>query len=609
MRMKKQQQQKEAASAHEKAREPRRRKATRQVASGESARATAGAPRATAPSEPSSASAASPAPPTKSRPPDARPAPPSRRGRRPAAVPSSTAADRASPTAARDPKGSARARRTATKHPPQGYKVLMVASEAMPFAKSGGLADVTGALPRALAELGHDVTLVVPRYRGVSTSDAALLRTSIQLGECSLDCTVVETALGPRLRAWLIDQPALYDREFLYGEGTRDYEDNPLRFALLSKAALTVALERGFHPHVVHAHDWHAGLVAVYLRTQYSATPLAAAATVLTIHNLSYQGVFDPSWIPRLGLDWRLFDLEALEYWGRISLLKGGVNFSDRLTTVSPRYAQEIQTPATGFGFDGIIRRRADVLSGILNGIDTEAWDPARDRFLPRPYSADRLDDKVHAKRAVLERFALPTDDATMRRPLVGMVSRMVDQKGLDLLAAVANDVPHLGALLVAHGTGEARYQDMWRDLAARWPDRIGVDVGFEEALAHLLHAGCDLMLMPSHFEPCGLNQMYSQRYGTVPLVRATGGLDDTVEDFDPATGAGTGFKFHDYEPGTFLQALREALSAYRNRDAWRRLQLAGMRMDFSWHRAARAYAAVYDRAVTAPRAMQYASV
>jgi starch synthase len=314
--------------------------------------------------------------------------------------------------------------------------------------------------------------------------------------------------------------------------------------------------------------------------------------------------LFDRGWISELGLPSSLVSVDGLEFWQRVSLLKGGINFADRLTTVSPRYALEIQQPMLGFGFEGIVRGRADVLTGIVNGIDTDAWDPARDPFLPKGYTAATLDDKMASKRAVLERFGLPVDEVSLARPLVAMVSRMVDQKGLDLIATISPELPHLGASIVVAGTGEPAYERMWQHLAETSPDRIGLHVGYDEALAHLVTAGSDLWLMPSQFEPCGLSQMYSQRYGTLPLVRATGGLDDTVENCDPASGTGTGFKFHDYLPSALLNTLRWALSVYGTREAWRRMQQAAMKKDFSWARSARAYAEVYRLARARRRAV-----
>jgi starch synthase len=338
--------------------------------------------------------------------------------------------------------------------------------------------------------------------------------------------------------------------------------------------------------------------VPVMLGTTFRAhSTLGGTPAVFTIHNLAYQGLFGPEWLPALGLGRELMQVNALEFWGRISFLKGGILFSRTITTVSPRYAQEIQTPEFGFGFDGILRSRASDLVGILNGIDYDQWDPERDVHLPAPFSASYLEGKASCKQAVLDTFGIPVSDETMARPLVGMISRLVDQKGFDLMAAIGDRLPGLDASFVVLGTGERRYEDMWRGLAARHPERIGARIGFDEGLAHRIEGGADLFLMPSRFEPCGLNQMYSLRYGTVPVVRATGGLADTVRNYDPRTGGGNGFTFTEYSPGALFGTLRWALDIYKDREAWRRLQLAGMRDDNSWDASARKYVQVYESA------------
>jgi starch synthase len=318
---------------------------------------------------------------------------------------------------------------------------------------------------------------------------------------------------------------------------------------------------------------------------------------VFTIHNLAYQGIFDAGWLVRLGLSPTLLRVDGLEYWGRLSFLKGGILFSRLLTTVSPQYAREIQGPDLGFGFEGILAGRSGDLVGILNGIDYDQWDPSRDPHLPEPFDASNLKGKTAAKRTLLARYGFPVKRETLERPLVGMVSRMVDQKGFDLLSTVAAQLPQAGATFVVLGSGERRYEEQWREMATRHPDAIGVYIGFEEDLAHLIEGGSDLFLMPSRFEPCGLNQMYSLRYGTVPVVRATGGLRDTVQPVDPASGEGTGFVFEEYSADALWRALQAAIGLYRDKTRWRRIQRAGMRQDFSWERSARAYEAVYERA------------
>jgi starch synthase len=473
-------------------------------------------------------------------------------------------------------------------------RILMVASEAAPYAKTGGLADVVGALPRALSRLGHAVDVVMPRYRGIGAGEPAGTLTVPLVGR------VVETAVRAVSdggnRTLFVDHEGYFDRDYLYGAVGHDYPDNPERFAFLCRAAVEWAAASGYRYDVLHGHDWQAALLPVWQR-HVDAPALRGIPCVFTIHNLAYQGVFDASWLPRLGLGWEWMHINALEYWNRISLLKGGILFSRLVTTVSPRYALEIQTSDYGFGFDGILRSRADDLVGILNGIDYDQWDPARDPYLPEPFDAFRLDGKQAARRAVLEAFGLPADPEG-KRPLVGMISRLVDQKGFDLLSELSDELPRLNASFVLLGTGERRYEDLWLALAARHPDRVSARIGFDEGMAHRIEGGADLFLMPSRFEPCGLNQMYSLRYGTLPVVRATGGLYDTVRNFDASTGSGTGFTFEEYTPQALLTTLRWALQTYENRPVWRGMQVAAMREDFSWDASAREYVKVYERAV-----------
>ena len=474
----------------------------------------------------------------------------------------------------------------------------MLGSEALPFSKTGGLADVLGALPLAIARLGWEVTVALPRYRGV-TAGAQVARFPVTVGGFTREITFSEVPLGPGARAILVDCPDLYDRDGLYGSDGTDYLDNARRFAMLVRAAFELIARSGQAPDVVHAHDWQAALAPVYLKTRYAAHPvLGGTPSVITIHNLAYQGLFEADWLPRLDLPWDLLATERLEYWGRISFLKGGINDADVITTVSPTYAREIQTPEFGCGFDGILRRRQADLVGMLNGIDASRWDPSRDGYLPQPYSAQDLSGKAAAKKELLARYHLPADETTMKRPLIAMISRMVDQKGLDLIEALAGTLPQLDATFAVLGTGEPRYQDMWTRLAAAHPDRIAVKIGFDEALAHLIEGGADLFLMPSRFEPCGLNQMYSLRYGTVPIVRAVGGLSDTVTNYSPRSTKATGFVFKAYTPEALLAALRQALALFSDRKRWSALQAAGMKQDHSWDRSAREYVTMYERAL-----------
>jgi len=475
-------------------------------------------------------------------------------------------------------------------------RILMVASEAAPFAKSGGLADVVGALPRALARLGHRVDVVMPLYRGIKAG-ASIARLTVPLGGQVAEASVCSVS-DEGNRTLFVDHPGYFDRDYLYGAVGHDYPDNPERFAFLCRAALEWTASSGEQYDILHGHDWQAGLVPV-LQREVASPSLRGIPFVFTIHNLAYQGIFDASWLPRLGLGWEWMNINALEFWNRISLLKGGIVFSRMITTVSPRYAQEIQTPEYGFGFDGILRNRSDDLVGILNGIDYDQWDPRRDPHLREPFDAGHLEGKQAARRALLEEFGLPPDPQGTR-PIVGMISRLVDQKGFDLLAELSDELPRVNASFVLLGSGERRYEDLWLALASRHPDRVGARIGFDEPLAHRIEAGADLFLMPSRFEPCGLNQMYSLRYGTPPVVRATGGLYDTVKNFDERAGTGTGFTFEKYSSQALLSTLRWALQTYANRAAWRRIQAAGMQEDYSWDASARQYAKVYERAARA---------
>jgi starch synthase len=480
--------------------------------------------------------------------------------------------------------------------------VLMVGSEAVPFSKTGGLADVLGALPLALGRLGHRVTLVTPKYRGTPAQGSTKTIFVPGLGGAVAETRIIEQPLAENVRAVLIDRPELYERESIYGAGG-DYPDNPRRYAFLCKAALEYAIQSSDTFDILHGHDWQAGLAAVYLRTRYAAEPrLRAMASVFTIHNLAYQGTFPPDWLTPLELGPELMSIDTLEFWQQISFLKGGIVFSDLITTVSPTYAREIQTKEYGAGFEGLLATRAKDLHGVLNGIDTDRWDPRRDPFLPEPYDESGLEGKGAARRALVELVGRGMSFAQLPRPLVGIVSRLVDQKGFDLLSEVAGSLPDYGSFAVL-GTGDPRYEQLWRDLAAAHPDRIAVTIGFDESLAHLIEGAADIFLMPSRFEPCGLNQMYSMRYGTIPVVRATGGLADTVTDYNDATGRGTGFTFQAYTAPALLKAMKRARSAFADPGIWKVLQVEGMRQDFSWDRSAREYVKLYENALAGPRA------
>ena len=469
----------------------------------------------------------------------------------------------------------------------------MVASEAHPFAKTGGLAEVTAALAAAVVSLGHAVTLVLPRYRGAAPDAIAAREIDLPMGLARVRVGFVEQRLADGVHVALVDVPALFDRAGIYGDAGHDYPDNAMRFAVLARAALEYARVGGVRYDVIHAHDWQSGLVPVYQKMLMAGDPVVGGVPVVfTIHNLAFQGIFSSGTLATIGLGWDIFHPDALEYWGNISFLKGGVNFSERITTVSPTYAKEILTHELGFGFEGVMMRRAADLTGILNGIDTSRWNPATDAFVPASFSADDLSGKRDAKRALLEEVGLPADEAALDRPLIGLISRLTDQKGFDLIGASANDLMALKATWVMLGSGERHYEDLWRSMATRHPDRVSTTIGFDERLAHLIEAGADIFLMPSRFEPCGLNQLYSLRYGTVPVVRATGGLHDTVTDADEP--GGNGIKFAEYTRGALVAALARALQLYKDHGRWTALQRAGMAADPSWDVSAREYVKVY---------------
>jgi starch synthase len=478
---------------------------------------------------------------------------------------------------------------------PDVLDVLMVISEARPFAKTGGLADVGGALPRALAALGHRVTIVLPRYRGIEPDGTNARDAAIPFGSHRYPVRLIERTISEGVTAILIDAPQLYDRDGLYGDAGGEYADNAFRFAVLCRGALEYARIAGKRPSVVHAHDWQGALAPVYARTVLGADPIIGGVrTVLTIHNLAFQGQFDPAVLPWIGLGPELYTPEFLEFWGRGSSLKGGVLASDVITTVSPTYAREILTPEYGFGFNGILNDRARDLFGILNGIDVAAWNPATDEYLPTHYDASSLDRKSIVKRALLESLGIVRDSASIKRPAIGLVTRLTQQKGCDLMAAAAERLLAVDATWIVLGSGDGWCEDLWRHLEAEYPGRVVARIGFDEQLAHLIEAGADIFLMPSWYEPCGLNQMYSQRYGTPPVVRATGGLEDTVVDADEFPATGTGFKFKDYTPEAVAGAVNRAVDAFGNSKRWKAIQRRAMKRDFSWDVSAREYVKVY---------------
>ncbi|MGA3028586.1 MAG: glycogen synthase GlgA [Bryobacteraceae bacterium] len=486
-------------------------------------------------------------------------------------------------------------------------RILMVAPEATPFAKTGGLADVIGALPAALHAAGQQVAVVIPWYRGVRLAGSpkeAFRDLRVFIGPREFRVNIFET-VERGVTFYLVSCPPLFDRAGLYGERSVDYPDNHIRFGVFCRVALDVARHL-FLPDILHCHDWQSALAPIYLRYAFAGDPTFLGIRVLfTIHNLGYQGLFPPVALHDLGIGRDIFQPNVLEFFGRVNLLMGGLHFSDALNTVSRSYAREIQTPEFGFGLDTFLRARADRLSGIVNGVDYQEWSPQTDVNIARNYSAADFRGKAVCKRALLEQLNLPTGDLTkpvigpLAKPVIGMVSRMVSQKGFDLLAEAANDLLAEDIMLAILGSGEPAYERLFRDLAAAHPGKVGVRIGYDDALAHRIEAGADMFLMPSYYEPCGLNQIYSLRYGTVPIVRAVGGLEDTIVDNGDDT---TGFKFHDYTGTALLAAVRRALEVYADRSLWEAIMRRGMRQDFSWDYAAGQYAALYRSLLSSPQ-------
>ena len=473
-------------------------------------------------------------------------------------------------------------------------RILFVASEALPYAKTGGLADVIEALPRALVKLGHEVAVFLPRYRDVKPSSVVLPSVTISQGT-RLRFPSIGGSLHRGVRYFFLDDPFYFDRDGLYADRHRDFPDNAERFTEFSRAALELA-KQVWLPDIFHCHDWQAAMVPVLLRSSYGDDRvLSNIPVVFTIHNMGYHGLFPRDVLQRAGIPSELYFPGGIEFFGNVNFLKGGLVYSDYLTTVSRKYAQEIQTSEFGFGLEGVVRTRAERLVGILNGVDYSVWSPDRDALLPAKYSAANMAGKQTCKEKLLDELKLAKDNP--HRPVLGIVSRFADQKGFDLIASIIRELLYEDVLLAVLGTGDRRYEDMFRALAKDFPGRVGAVISYDNRLAHLIEAGADIFLMPSRYEPCGLNQIYSLRYGTVPVVRATGGLDDTIDSFDLEHGTGTGFKFYDYDRGALLHAIRQALHSYSNDGVWKRIQLNGMAKDFSWNTSAAEYAKLYEAA------------
>jgi len=475
--------------------------------------------------------------------------------------------------------------------------IAFAASEGVPFSKTGGLADVVGALPRALAAMGHQVSVYLPRYRQSKLTDPQTVVRSITVpfDDQYRFCSLVTANNQPGIRYFFVDYPAYFDREALYGTAVGDYPDNAERFALFSRAVIEASKVVGV-PDIFHCHDWQSALIPVMLRTFYAEDPaFENVAAVFTIHNMGYQGLFPAEILPLLLLPWDLFTISKMEFFGQVNFLKGAIVFSDYVTTVSRKYSQEIQTTEYGFGLEGVLRNRAATVTGILNGVDYDEWNPALDKLIAARFTPADLSGKVLDKADLLATFGITNADPKL--PVIGIVSRFAAQKGFDLIAQVMDRLACEDMILVVLGTGDKVYEDMFLRLQKQFPQKIAVKVAYHNAIAHKIEAGADMFLMPSRYEPCGLNQIYSLKYGTVPIVRATGGLDDTIEPWDARSGKGTGFKFYEYNGESLLLTVKSALQAFRDEASWQVLMRNGMARDFSWGASAKEYVKVYERA------------
>lgn len=479
-------------------------------------------------------------------------------------------------------------------------KIVFAASECVPFAKTGGLADVVGALGPELVKLGHEVTVYLPFYPRVRQHIEGELKYAVRsitipFQHYNRFAAIVDAGKREGVQYYFVDCPEMFARPELYGPHGGDYSDNAERFGLYCRAVLEATKLLGV-PNVFHIHDWQAAPLAIFLRTIYAADPaLRNTAVVLTIHNAAYQGTFPPTTTVQLLLPWEIFTMDKVEQFDRFNFLKGGLVYSDILTTVSRKYAEEIQTPEFGESLDPVLRARSGDLRGILNGVDYAKWNPATDTNIAATYTADDLGGKAACRADLLRTFGLENVEHTT--PVIGIVSRFATQKGFDMVAQIAGQLSDREIAVVALGTGEPVLEKFFRDWAFWHRGNVAVKITYDDALAHKIEAGSDTFLMPSKYEPCGLNQIYSLKYGTVPIVRATGGLDDTIEEWNAELGTGTGFKFHGYNPLDLLAAIDRALSAFRNKEGWMQLMRNGMARNYSWRQPAREYAAVYDEA------------
>jgi len=475
--------------------------------------------------------------------------------------------------------------------------IVILTPEMMPYAKTGGLADVTGSLAKELKVLGHEVTAVIPAYQCLDLKKwnfrVAIQNLDVPIGSQKETGRVLEAAGDGGVKVYAIDHPEFFKRDGLYGKSMGDYPDNDRRFTFYQRGVLETLKILNVEPDVIHCHDWQTGLIPVYLKTLEAKTPnFKKARTVFTVHNLRYQGNFPPDSLPLTGLGWEEYKFEKLEFYGKVSFLKGGLVYADAVTTVSNRYAEQIRTAEFGYGFDGVLNARKGPYYGVLNGIDFREWNPETDPDIVAQYSLKKIDKKWINKNALQKEDDFKVDP---KIPLVGMISRLVDQKGVDILISAMEKFPKMGIQFVLLGTGEERYHKVLREIAKSHKGHIGVHIVFDAKMAKRIYAGSDILVLPSYYEPCGLAQMIALRFGTIPVVRATGGLADTIEEYDPKKAKGNGFLFEEYTSEAFLEALERALRTFHQEKDWQRLVRNAMACDFSWTASAKKYLQIFE--------------
>jgi len=483
-------------------------------------------------------------------------------------------------------------------------KILFVSAEVYPYAKVGGLADVAGSLPKALAKLGNDIRVVMPKYKQVENKvkDLEMIdeELEIDMGRTGkLEAKIYKEMMNQNVPIYFIENNQYFYRDQIYGTKDGDYPDNPYRFTFFSRAILKMLEKLDWIPDIIHCNDFHTALVPVLLKTEFKNTGLYKdVSTIFTIHNLGYQGIFSRDVLDEVGLDRNLYSIDKMEYWGKINFMKGGIIFSDRINTVSPNYSREILTTEYGNGLDGVLKTREKDLSGIINGIDYKQWDPKTDLFIKRNYSKKNTEGKIKCKKSLLLEQGIKSPRLGLKLPLIGMISRLADQKGFDLIEKALGKIIGLGANLIILGTGDAHYHRIFKEMSYKFKENFKVNLIFDSKLAHRIYAGCDMFLMPSKFEPCGLGQMISCRYGTIPIVRETGGLADTVIDFDRHIERGTGFVFKKTSTEDMISAIKRSIDAYKDKKKWNRIVRRAMEQDFSWTNSAEEYVKLYNKAI-----------